>query len=220
MMPLLRKEIRVASWYALAVLAAFLLTGAQVVPYDAGFLWMGIGLAVGLTLLVPTIEWRLDTDRLIASLPVDRADVVRARYIVAIVAVPLALVVWTLWGRLWLPLLDPERNEPARWATFEGGLTFVLLAGLNLAALLPLHFALGLGRGATAFAAGWLGVGLVVTAATGAARDPVGAMAGAVGWLRGTVGSPWAVVVMLGGLGVVLALSAWVGTRAYARRDL
>lgn len=220
MMALLRKDIGVARWDLPLAIVVFMLLSAQLVHYDAPYLVAGVGLACALTLLVPFFEWLRNGDRLLASLPVRRADIVGTRYVVAALAVAVALVAWGAWGRVLLPLVDPERSTAAPWATVEGQVTFALLAGLALAVLLPLHFALGLGRAVPAFVALLVGVGLVDALATGAPADPAAAVESALS----AVGSRWGpiatIAVGAAAFAAMLAASAWLAVRAYERREL
>jgi len=220
MMALLRKEVGVARWYFPLAVVVFMVLSAQLVQYDVAYLGAGVGLAGALTLLVPYFEWMRDGDRLLASLPVRRADIVGARYAVAALAVGTALVAWGAWGRLLLPLVDPERAATALWGTVEGQLTFGLVAGLALAVLLPLHFALGLGRAGVAFAALSAGLALACLLAAGTPANPVRGVESALTGLR----AAWGPAPMVAAGAAVFASlwlgSAWLATCAYRRREL
>ncbi len=220
MMALLRKDIRVARWYLLAAVAVFLLFSAQLVRYETAFLWVGIALSSALTLLVPFLEWQLNGDRLLASLPVGRADIVRSRYVVAALAVAFSLVVWCAWGRLLLPLLEPGRSTTALWSTIEGQVTFALTAGLVLAVLLPLHFTLGLGRAVLVFSAVSVGVALAYLLATGAPASAADLIGSAAASLRARWGPVPTLVTGVAAFGAMFLGSAWLATRAYERREL
>jgi len=220
MMPLFRKEFRAAPWGAPVVVAVFLILSAQFVRFDTVYFWTGIAFAGGLTLFLPWLEWLLDGDRLLASLPVRRADLVRARYVIAVAAVGVALVVWWAWGRLLLPLVDPDRAMSSLWATVEGRLTFVCCAGLTLAVFLPFHFALGLTRGGTAFTAVAVGVALAGLLLTGAPGNPATGLESLITGLRARWGLLLTLAAVTAAIGTALVGSAWLATRAYERREL
>jgi hypothetical protein len=220
MMALLRKDIGVARWNLPLAVVVFMLLSAQLVRYDGPYLVAGAGLACALTLLAPFFEWMRNGDRLLASLPVRRTDIVAARYVVAALSVAIALVVWGAWGRLLLPLVDPGRSAPALWGTPEGQVAFVLVAWLALAVLLPLTFALGLGRAVVAFVAVWVSLALIYLLAAGTPGHPIRAVGSALTALN-TAGGP--IVTAAAGAAAcaaMLAASAWLAVRAYERREL
>jgi hypothetical protein len=235
---LLRKDIAVFRLRDRALVALVFILGAlQTVRYDPAYLWFGIMLAGALVVVVPVVEWRLDTDRMLSSLPVARATVVAARYLSAVLACAIAWIAWTIVGRLLAPLLDAGRTGPALWATLEGALTYAVLSGSLVALFLPLYFRLGLGRAvfALAFLAPTLYfAALGLASALGYEPGPAGpgsiailyglpdpgtVSRVAVGRFLSRTGSPGAVVVVLG-MGVLLAASAGVSMRMFSRRDL
>ncbi|MEJ2187255.1 MAG: ABC-2 transporter permease [Gemmatimonadota bacterium] len=235
---LLRKDVAVFRPRDRAVVALVFILGAlQTVRYDPAYLWFGIMLAGALVAVVPVVEWRLDTDRMLSSLPVPRGTVVTARYLSAVLACAIAWVAWVAVGYLLAPLLDAGRTGPALWATLEGTMTYAVLSGLLVALFLPLYFRLGLGRAVLAFAfmapalyLAAVGVARAVGFEPGpAAPGSIGTLAGlpgpgtmsrvAVGRFLARTGSPGAVVVV-SGMAVLLALSAGVSKRMFSGRDL
>jgi len=204
----------------------YVMAALQAIRYDEALFTLGVMLAVALALAVPAIEWRANTDRLLASLPVRRATLVRARYAAAGLAVALAWGVWVATGALLAPLLAAHRTPGDTWATAEGNAAFVTLCVSILAVILPLFFRLGLGRAATVFvpvAVTVYGLAALVARALhgGAGLVPPGALArsGLVALAR-TWGGPAAAAVTLLLLAGLVALSLGISIRAFRRRDL
>lgn len=170
---LLRKEWLVFHLRVLlAVFGVFILAALQVVYLDELYLMLGVLLAATLAVYVPFVEWFQETDPMLHSLPIHRDAVVLARYLVAILAGALAGVVWSVTGRILLPLLRAGRGDPAMWVTLEGGLTFVLVVGLMAVLFFPLYFRMGMGRGAVAFLGLALAFLLLAYATAGVAGGP------------------------------------------------
>jgi len=197
----------------------YLLGHPMTLPNEEAFFWLGISLACALALYVPTIEWHQETDRMLSSLPVRRATVVLSRYFSSVMAVGLAGLAWVSSGRLLAPLLDVSATSPGMWTTFDGVLTFFLMAGLIVSLFLPLYFRFGLGRGATLFVGFsavlylFASVRLVLVIPGDALRDRVTSLSAAVG-------PGWVLLLVLLGLGVVVAGSEQVSVRWFERRDL
>lgn len=238
---LLRKDVAVFRPRDRALVALVWVLGAlQTVRYDPAYLWFGVMLAGALAVMVPVVEWRLDAERMVGSLPVPRSTVVSARYVSAVLACAVAWIAWAVTGHLLAPLLLQGRAGPAVWATLEGALTFAVLCGVLLASFLPLYFRLGLGRAVLAFAA--LGVGLyliaaVVAGAAGFHPGPAGADSGSVGMvgvfpapgtalrlgigrLLARTGSAGGLVVVVVGVSLLLAASARASVRLFSTREL
>jgi hypothetical protein len=176
-----------------------------------------VALAAALIVVVPVVEWDLDGDCLISSLPVRRSTIVGARYVAAALAGMVALVAWVGVGYLLTPLLDATRTTEPMWATFDGVVTFVAVVGGLTALFLPLHFRFGLGRGAVVFGVVCLvlliGAGALMTA-------PAQLLRGAISGLGSTVGTGRTLALVLAGVGAAFAGSAWVARRGLERRDL
>lgn len=231
--PLLARDRAVFTRPIRGVVALVLVMAAvQTARGDEAFLWLGLVMAGTLALLVPVLEWKLGTDRLVSSLPVRRATIVRARYVIAGLAVAAAWASWVAVGHLLVPALVPDRTGPDSWATLEGTLAFLWLCALLFAVFLPLFFRLGLGRAATAFFPALLGLYLAALAAAsvvGLGEGVDGAMVPAApGALTRTAME--ALVIRLGAaaacaavalaIALLWAASIRVSTRGFERRDL
>lgn len=233
---LLRKDLAVfRPRYRAAVAFVFLLAALQTVRSDEAFLWTAIMLAGALVVFVPAIEWRLDTDRMLGSLPVRRDTIVVARYVVALLACVIAGVAWTGGGHLLAPIIDPGPAPPAMWDTLAGALTYVGLFSLLTALFLPLYFRLGLGRGALAFFAAGLALYVASRAPAAMTNAPAGegslrlrdllappdaTVQTAVADLLAQLGAPWTIGVFGAGIGALLALSMWASIHGFRRREL
>jgi len=197
----------------------YLLAHPMVLPTDEAFFWLGIGLAGALALYVPIMEWHQETDRMLSSLPVRRTTVVLARYLSSVLACVFAGVAWISTGRLLAPLLDAGRTTPGMWTTFEGILTFFLMAVLLIALFLPLYFRFGIGRGATVFLGMSFGVYVLVSLPSGLVMPGADAQARSSS-LTVSVGPGWVLFLILAGMGAALAVSGRLSARWFERRDL
>ena len=215
----------------------FLLATVQTFLHDEAFFWLCVALAGALVAVVPVIEWRLETDRLLGSLPVSRHAIVKARYISAALAGLFAASAWTVTGRLLAPVLAPDRAMPGMWTTLEGVLTFLLVVAVLVALFLPLYFRFGLGRGAGVFFLACIAL-LVLAGFLPAAGTPMGTPAGATTDIRAIITPPsqpvrsavthmmeslgpvGATGVLVGGVAVIWLLSIGVSVRWFQRRDL
>ena len=217
---LLRKDLAVFIPRDRALLTlVYLLAHPMVLPNEEAFFWLGICLAGALALYVPTLQWHQETDRMMSSLPLRRTTVVFSRYLASGLACGVAGVAWVSTGRILAPVLDAGFTPPAMWTTFEGTLTFFLMSGLLLSLFLPLYFRFGLGKGALVFMG--LSFGLYVLASVPSGIIiPGRALETVVGNLNGRVGTGWALVLVLGGLGAVVAGSGGLSARWFERRDL
>jgi len=217
---LLRKELAVfIPRDRFLVALVYLLAHPMVLPNEEAFFWLGIGLAGALALYVPTIEWHQETDRMLSSLPLRRTTLVFSRYLSSILACGFAALAWVSTGRILAPLLDAGFTTPAMWTTFEGILTFFLMAGIMLSLFLPLYFRLGLGRGASVF------VGLsfclfVLASLSSGLVAPGHAMQTLVSNLIHRVGPGWVLFLILGGMGALMAASGRLSVGWFERRDL
>jgi ABC-type transport system involved in multi-copper enzyme maturation permease subunit len=212
--------------YVGLVTLIYVMAALQAVRHEEALFTLGVMLAVALAVAVPAIEWRLGTDRLLASLPVRRSTLVHARYVAAGLAVALAWAAWVSTDALLAPFLAPDRQGPGSWATPEGNAAFLALCMAILAIFLPLFFRLGLGRAASVFLpvlvalyglaaamAAVPGGGIRFVAPGALARSVIAAPAGAWGW-------PAAAAVVVSAMVGVVALSLGLSTGAFRRRDL
>ncbi|MEJ2204378.1 MAG: ABC-2 transporter permease [Gemmatimonadota bacterium] len=227
---LVRKDLTVFTprdrWW---VTGAFLMAALQTVRADELYFVVGLILAGALAVYVPALEWFHETDSLLHSLPVRRGTVVLARYVSALLAGGVALVVWVGAGWVLRPLLAPDRTGPAMWMTLEGLLTFASAFALLAALFFPLYFRLGVGRGALAFLglllvlvpAGYASAGLAWgPAAAGASLVLPSSLVGArVSALVGAVGPVLALGAVLAGIGVILTSSGLLSAHGLRRRE-
>jgi hypothetical protein len=215
----------------------FLLATVQTFLHDEAFFWLCVALAGALVAVVPVIEWRLETDRLLGSLPVSPPAIVKARYISAALTGLFAALAWTVTGRLLAPVLAPDRAMPGMWTTLEGVLTFLLVVGVLVALFLPLHFRFGLGRGAGFFSIACVAL-LALASLLPGSGAPVGPQAGAVTDLRAIIAPPsqpvrsavaqvleslgpvGAIGTLVGGVTAIWLLSIGVSVHWFQRRDL
>lgn len=226
--PLLATEQAVFSGRLRGLVAfVFALAAVQTIRSDEAYLWLGVLTAGALTLVVPVMEWRLGTDRLVLSLPVRRATVVRARYVMAGMAAIGGWATWLVAGHLLAPILAPDRPGPAWWATLPGHLAFFSLTATLLATFLPLHFRFGLGRATVAvfpvlLALYLLGLGLApASGAVGPPLVPPGALARSTAELLvQRAGAFGAVSLVALGLAAMIAGSMALSTRGFRRRDV
>jgi len=220
---LLRKELALFSpRHRFFLLGTFFLASLQCAPAEELFFCLALGLAGGLILYVPAIEWYHGLDPLLLSLPLGRRDLVDLRYLVALLALPAAAAAWNLAGRILVPLLDPDRSGPPLWATLEGNLAFLLTGAVAAALLLPLHFRFGLVRGALAALPLLLALALPGFAVRGWGNGPTSSLFFPAGWVAGVVGdlgSVAAVPLLLGGAALLLLLSRALSHRWFARRE-
>jgi hypothetical protein len=217
MVNLLLKDLRVARTYLWLIIAVFLLASLQSLPVDEAFFWLAVCLAAALVAVVPVVEWHLDADGLISSLPVRRSTIVAARHVAAALAGVVALAAWIGTGYLLTPLLDAARTTAPMWSTFDGVLTFITVVGGLTAIFLPLYFHFGVGRGAAAFGF----VCLVLLAGAGAPMTaPAQLLRGMLSALGSAVGARWTLVLVMVGVATAFAGSTWVAGRGFDRRDL
>jgi hypothetical protein len=232
---LLARDLRLLAPWVWAIVPAHALFTANGIGSPELFFWMHAALALAITGVLLTIEWRLDAERFVASLPVTRKDVVRARHVGALGTAVVATMLYALYGRA-TTALAPDRlhriwGYRARgWESWEGCLAFLLVLALLSFAFLPLHFRLGFGRALAVFTAvaGPLALLAFVPALLGrhggsggaGPRPPAEALRAALAGLSDSLG-PWAttaaVLAAVAGLG---ALSLHLSVRAYERRDL
>lgn len=233
---LLRKDwVVLQPRYRAGIPLVFLIAALQTVGSDEVYFWLGVALAGALALTVPVIEWRVDAGRLVASLPATRRNVVTARYLAAGIACAAACAVWAGTGAVLRPLLHAANAGAGGWATLlTGALTFAVVTGVLLAAILPLLFGLGLGRAAVVFLPVALGLVLVGRTLAGVAAPiptdtpdralQLGAPGAVIRWamaaLVDRVGGGAAVALSAIALVALWSLSARASAWAYRRRGL
>jgi hypothetical protein len=96
---LLLKDLRVGALFLWLIGLIYLLMVVQFVVFglDAPLFLASVALAASLVASVLIVEWRVDADRFLCSLPVSRSTVVRGRCL-SILAAGVSLVLWVSGG--------------------------------------------------------------------------------------------------------------------------
>ena len=218
---LLRKDLTVFTPLTRGLVGGvFVLATVQTFLQDEAFFWLAVGLAAALVAVVPIVEWHLDVDRLVSSLPVKRATIVWARYLSAAFACALAGGAWTITGRLLAPLLAAEGSIPGAWATLDGLLAYSLVVVVLCTLFLPAYFRFGLGRGTAVFAFVCLllvAVGSTLALGSGPPGQAIRTMVR--GWIEAR-GPLYVIGLVSAAGGSAWVLSAWLAARGLRTRDL
>ena len=174
---LIGRDLRLLAPYAWLIAPGHVLWCAQAFLTPELYFWMSLAAALGWTVAILAIEWSLDTDRFVASLPVTRATIVRARYASALGGLALGALLYNLYGRALMAVASGERLE--RWhdspvfASADGIAAFLVVGYVLVVGFLPFHFRLGLPLGATLFSAS-AGVVAFATVAVARPTGPAG----------------------------------------------
>jgi ABC-2 family transporter protein len=216
---LLAKDVRLAGPYAWVVLPVHVLWCAQAFLVPELYFWLSLWAALSWTAVVMSVEWQIDADRLVASLPVTRATIVLARYASAMAGLALGAALYAAYGHAMFALL-PERmvrrwDGRAAWASAEGILAFLAVGYVAVVGFLPLRFRFGLPVGSALFA-------VVATAATSAVVAlPWGHDVRAWLSLPSVMPGEWPVrLALLVGAAALGLASARLSIRFYEGRDL
>jgi len=228
MLRLIQKDLRVIA--AFGWLIVWLVAPSYLVPAIAAagtgrvFLWVNVAFAAAALVSVCLLDARSGADRFIHSLPVTRADVVRARYVTAIV---LAIIVLGIGAAVGVAraLASASSGEAwPRWLAPEIGLAYLVVMALLIAVYLPCYFRWGYGAGtvvAAVLLAGLVIAGDAAGRAMGAA--PPGLPRGLVVRLTVAGVERWGLVVasMAGAAagGLLVAASAALAARGYRDRQ-
>jgi hypothetical protein len=234
MLTLMRKDLRVVAGFGW--LLAWLVAPSYLVPVmtasRAGgmIFWVNVAFATAALVSVCLLEARSGADRFIHSLPVTRADVVRARYGTAIALAAVVLGIGAAAGMVRDLATAPPGAAWPRWFSPDVGLAYLVVMAVVIAIYLPCYFRWGYGRGSVAAAV--LLAGLVIAGdAIGNGADSLARLApGAGGLPRGLVvrtvvamadtwGLAAASVIALAGAAGTLAVSAAAASRMYRRRE-
>ena len=226
MQALLAKDLRLVAPYLWAIVPAHALWCAQSLLSHELYFWTCLVFALGWTVAVLMIEWQLGTDRFVASLPVSRATIVKARYASALGGLGAGALLFVVYG-LGAMAIVPERlarhwpDSPA-WASADGVVAFVAVGFVLLAGFLPLFFRLGLPLGGALFGAIAAVAGGTLTAASPSART-LGASEALRAWLVSAAEAwgPAAGMAVLLAAGVLIALvSVRLSVAFYEKREL
>lgn len=165
---LILKDLRVLRPWWWLIVPGHLLFAANGVLSPETFFGMNVALALAFTLGLLILEWRQDADRFVASLPVTRGDMVRARYAGALGAAVVATVAYAAYGSLLLGFATERLLQrwpgPRGWESTQGLAVFFLTVWLLTVAYLPFYFRSGLAKGTWLFL-GSVGAGAVAVAA-------------------------------------------------------
>lgn len=233
MQHLLAKDVRLFTPYLWLIVPVHVLWCAQAFLAPEMYFWMSLAAALAWTGGVLAIEWRMDTDRFVASLPVTRGTTVRARYASAFAGVALGAVLFVIYGYA-IAAIAPARivaswGSSPSWASVDGVAAFVLVGYVLLVVFLPFYFRFGLAYGACWFG---LSLTLLLVLATSLARllgsvdraairPPPSTMARE--WLAALAtswGVPLAGLALAVGALALGAFSVWLSVRFYEERDL
>jgi hypothetical protein len=237
---LLAKDVRLVAPYLWMVVPVHALYSIQAFLNPELYFWMNLAAALAWTVAVTAIEWHLDADHLVASLPVTRTAIVSARYASAVGGVAVGAALFVLYGHVTMAVATERvaahwHGSPS-WATVDGVVAFVGVGFVAVVAFLPFFFRWGLPAGASLFAAS---AAVFVSAGTAGARAFSGTTAaGQVlagiteslswseavrGWLVALSASrgPWvAGLIVLAGAAALGAASVRLSIRFYQRREL
>lgn len=171
MLTLVRKDIAVVA--AFGWLIVWLVGPSYLVPAIAAartgrvFLWVNVAFAAAAIVSVCLLDARSGADRFIHSLPVTRADVVRARYVTAIALAIIVLGIGAAAGVL-RPLASASSGEAwPRWLAPDIGLAYVIVMAIIISVYLPCYFRWGYGAGTVVAAAVLAGLAIAGDVAGG-----------------------------------------------------
>ena len=228
---LLAKDVRLVVPYLWLIVPAHVLWCAQAFLAPEAYFWMTLAAAITWTASIVMIEWQLETDRFVASLPVTRAAIVKARYGSALGGLALGAVLFVVYGH-GIAAVATERvlarwHGSPSWASADGVTALLLVGYVLIVAFLPFYFRFGLPYGASWFAAS---AAVAIVVATGSARlanpmwtagrPPSGIVRGWVAALAASWGIPLTGLALLAGAAGIGAASVWLSARFYQEREL
>jgi hypothetical protein len=231
---LVAKDLRLVAPYLWLIVPVHALYSIQAFLNPELYFWMNLAAALAWTAAVTAIEWHLDADHFVASLPVTRAAIVSARYASAIGGLAVGAALFALYGRVTMAVATARATArwqgPPSWGSIDGVLAFLIVGYVVLTTFMPFFFRWGLPIGAAIFSAT---AAVVVSAGTMLVRDAArtsGGTAGALslsqairGWLvaLSTSSGPWlAGLILLASAAALGAASVWLSIRFYERREL
>jgi hypothetical protein len=231
---LLAKDVRLVAPYLWIVVPVHALYSIQAFLSPELYFWMNLAAALAWTVAVTAIEWHVDADHLVASLPVARAAIVSARYASAVGGVAVGAALFVLYGHVTMAVATERvaahwQGSPS-WATVDGVVAFVAVGFVAVIAFLPFFFRWGLPLGASLFSAAAAVVLAAGVVLAGAASPAPAATAGALSWSGAVRGwlielsvawGPWvAALMVLAGAAALGAASVWLSIRFYEAREL
>jgi hypothetical protein len=213
---LLAKDVRLVAPYLWLIVPAHVLWCLQASLSLYFYFWMSLIAALGWTAAIVMIEWRAEADRVVASLPVTRATIVRARYASALSGLALGAALYFLYAYVVVAVASegtPRRTVAAEGASLEGVLAFVAVGYMLIITFLPFYFRFNLPLGALLF---MVSAGLMVSVAMA-----LGGFAGFSWSLSEASSIAWP--AWLAAVAIVIALgvfSVWLSVRFYESREL
>jgi hypothetical protein len=216
---LLLKDLRVLRPWWWLIVPGHLLFAANGIVSPELFFAMNVALAWAWTAILIIVDWTQDADRFVASLPVGREEVVKARYAGALGAAVLGTILYAVYGRVILSFATGRLRErwadAPGWESAAGLLGFFLTVWLVSVVSLPFYFRWGLAKGT------WLFVATLAPAAVVVVwlhrQLPLPDAAASLGTSAGPGLAGFGSLILAAALGwVSLRLSA----RSYAARDL
>jgi len=237
---LLAKDLRMVAPYAWLIVPGHVLWCAQAFLVPELYFWFGLGAALAWTVALAGIEWQLEADRLLGSLPVTRATIVVGRYVSALGALVLGAALYVLYGFL-ISAVAAERlagrwhGTPA-WASAAGVAAFFLTGLVLVVTYLPFLFRFGFALGGGLYLAASTTAGLAGVAVTrliqgaGAGATPAATQAAIQspsevirGWIS-SLAAAWgtlpATLALFAGVALLAAVSVRLSIRFHEGRDL
>jgi hypothetical protein len=223
---LLAKDLRLVAPYLWLIVPVHALYSFQAFLSPEQYFWLSLAASLAWTVSIAAIEWQYETDRLLASLPVTRATLVRSRYVSALAGLTIGAALFVLYGHAAMalatgPVAERWSGSPS-WASADGVTAFLAVGFAAVIGFLPFFFRFGLPLGAMLFST-------CAAGAVAATAVPVGAATAhswsetVRGWLLSLVASwgPWqAGLVLITCAAVLGVLSVQLSVRFYERRDL
>ena len=228
MLKLCQKDWLAGRWFWLAGVLIFALYVVQPGVVGLFFPVLGAGLVFGCVFVAFALDDRSGVESLYGSLPLKRATIVRARYVLAgLLGAAGAMIVFGT-----IPLLGvaagSSHEEPAMafLLSVEGVVGFLLAVAPAVLIFLPLCFRYGFGRGSLRFGIVMGALGLMATAAAGPimSQDPGGSplrsAVGALTSIRASLGTPLFIAAAFLATAGLTWMSLALSLRAYERREL
>jgi hypothetical protein len=236
---LLAKDVRLVAPYLWLIVPVHALYSIQAFLSPELYFWMNLGAALAWTGAVASIEWHLDADKFVASLPVTRAAIVTARYASALAGLAVGAVLFVVYGHVTMAaatsrVAERWHGSPA-WASGDGISAFLGIGYVAVTLFLPFFFRFSLPLAAGLFAACTAVAGSIVALVAGAAGTvpaalAPGGLARALSWsaivrawllsLSSSWGSWQAAGVVIAAAAALGAVSVRLSIRFYERREL
>jgi hypothetical protein len=231
------KDYIASRWFWLLPFIIYFLYSIQPIGQTVMVMLFGWAAVFSCLFITGALEDRNKTEALYISLPVKRATVVRARYLLAgILTVVGGAAIFGLLGPInaFLKTRNPKADMGILMSV-EGGAGFLAVVTFAWVLYLPLYFGLGFGRGSAIFSlvllglglglagigqltARWLGwQGLLFTTET--LKDPGSGIVQVLGRIRETTGTALFIGMIVAALVVLSFISLRLSERLYERRE-